>query len=233
MKTKIYFGIVLMSVFITQTILGASSRCCPPENLNMSALQGNPQHITLSWTCPNSSPGCAPVNSFDVKVQVRGGGQNSNSEYRVFTGSNPLTVELDVPQGASVSWKIRSTYGNLNGLYHNWDGGILPSHWVNGPSISESGNKIDTDFNDFAINELTLLQNPVSEKLEIKINAENDSYITLDIVDVLGKVQQHEKLMLYDGSNLAVFEVASLRSGIYFVRVNDGIKSRTIRFIKL
>jgi hypothetical protein len=64
-------------------------------------------------------------------------GANSNIELYAIDGVEPISVNLDVMPGASVTWKVRSVHGGLNGLYHNgrYGEGILPSSWVDGPDI--------------------------------------------------------------------------------------------------
>ncbi len=169
-----------------------------------------------------------------MKVYIRGTGNNSNLEFYTDEGPDPLSIEVDIPQGSSLSWKVRSVYGGHNGLYHIFKDGIISSLWVNGPDFNTSGERTEPHENDFDFNALMVFPNPATENtLNVKINSGQEVPATLEIMNGIGQIFKQENILLYGGSNLYMSDVATLQRGVYFVRVSEGNKVHTVKFMIL
>jgi len=234
MKTKLILLVTVLFVFTLQ--VGATvMHCCPPANLGVTYSLGNPVSLTLFWTHSFPPPSCAPITGFEVKVRVQGAGNNSAEELYSEDRIDTVSVQLDIPQGASLVWKVRSVYGNNNGLYHNGRGvGYMSSNWVSGPAFNGPETRIDSWDDDFDFNDLFVFTNPILDNnLKVKINTEYETPAMMEIINGIGQLVKQEKFLLYGGSNLGLFDVAELHNGIYFARVSAGNKIRTVRFMKL
>src|SRR5690242_718722 len=113
MKRRNYLQIIALLVLSTSTSW-AVQRCCPPTDLIVSQSGNNPVRLTFTWRHTFPPPTCAPIIGFEVKAHVNGMGSNSNIEFFVIDGVEPLSAYIDVPSGTSVTWKVRSVRGENN-----------------------------------------------------------------------------------------------------------------------
>jgi len=88
-------------------------------------------------------------------------------------------------------------------------------------SISEIGSNTGLEMNTYP--------NPVSGLITIEYEAENTTFIKLDIYNQLGQ----QVYTLFEGKQQFSFDVSDLPSGIYFCRLNVGNEVVTRKVVKL
>ena len=79
--------------------------------------------------------------------------------------------------------------------------------------------------------------NPVSTTLNVAINAPGPQKVTVMITDLAGRTVQQQTMELQAGNNTATLSVATLQSGVYFVKTvcspaSGGGCSSTAKFVK-
>jgi fibronectin-binding autotransporter adhesin len=80
---------------------------------------------------------------------------------------------------------------------------------------------------------ITILNNPVSDKLAISITVAKSAYGSVIISDASGKIVYKEKLKLNTGNNVFEIGVSNYATGMYYVVfVEDSGKKEVVKFIK-
>lgn len=82
----------------------------------------------------------------------------------------------------------------------------------------------------FADKYINILPNPVHDILQIQLNKFEGNTV-ISIYDIKGKKLQSKEVKLTGNQNI-YFNVASLASGIYLLKVSDAVEGKTLRFIK-
>jgi hypothetical protein len=81
-------------------------------------------------------------------------------------------------------------------------------------------------------NSIVLYPNPSSDMLNVNFNSDATSKVSFEIIDVLGKQIYTENFTAQAGNNLHTVSVNNLKTGLYFIKIQND-KSQTIeRFIK-
>jgi len=137
-----------------------------------------------------------------------------------------IFMPLQMAPGMSCVWKVRSiSFYGLSTERH--------STWARGPKIGEGANKLDWDDED-VFDEAQIFPNPVFDNtMHVRVNSLYRGNLHLNIVSLTGQIVHKEMLSLERGSNYGDIELSQLRAGVYFVRVSDGDKTRTVKIIKL
>jgi hypothetical protein len=81
---------------------------------------------------------------------------------------------------------------------------------------------IDEAFDASSIN---IYPNPSSGKLHIDIDGEENTEITIRVMDMIGQVQLEEKTVFSNGNSSRVFDLSNLASGMYIVNLTKGDQS--------
>jgi hypothetical protein len=79
---------------------------------------------------------------------------------------------------------------------------------------------------------LEIFPNPVSEKMEVRFMAEEDSEVQLKVVDLLGKLLSIQKIQGARGRNVVELNTSKLEKGVYLIQVERNAVVETIRFVK-
>ena len=79
---------------------------------------------------------------------------------------------------------------------------------------------------------MNLYPNPAENIVNLTFDAEESGVTNIMIMDVLGAVQISEQVNLKEGANNIELNVASLRSGNYFLVVGNNDLSSAIQLIK-
>ena len=84
---------------------------------------------------------------------------------------------------------------------------------------------------DFALNNLdiTVYPNPASELIVIQIGSLVSQNFTVDLVDINGKVILTNKIN--QGQTLSYLDVQTVHSGVYFVRISDGVNYKSTKVV--
>ena len=84
---------------------------------------------------------------------------------------------------------------------------------------------------DFALNnlEVTIFPNPASELIVIQIGGLVDHNFDIELIDINGKVVLTNKIN--QGQALSYLDVQTVHSGVYFIKISDGINNRSTKVI--
>jgi hypothetical protein len=72
------------------------------------------------------------------------------------------------------------------------------------------------------LNQLTVIPNPANDFITIKLNRTEYKEYNVEVIDITGKLQYHAKIEF--SKNEILLDVGFLNSGLYLVRVTDGVK---------
>jgi hypothetical protein len=87
------------------------------------------------------------------------------------------------------------------------------------------------DFQENAMN-ASLSQNPVTANSVLNFNLHSASKVKFSIFDFSGKLISSNENSFPSGKNKINIESSSLMSGIYFIKIDNGKRSQSIRFLK-
>jgi Secretion system C-terminal sorting domain len=80
---------------------------------------------------------------------------------------------------------------------------------------------------------LTVINNPAHDRLNISFESAIDQNIDIKVYDLLGKIRMVQPMNLYQGSNLLNLSLpSSLTTGLYIVEVANKIERYSAKFIK-
>lgn len=74
-------------------------------------------------------------------------------------------------------------------------------------------------------------KNPVSETLELRVQSKTNTYVSIELMDIMGKVVFSDKRKVFAGQNRFNYNVSRLTAGIYFVVFTDGNNSSIVKKI--
>lgn len=81
-------------------------------------------------------------------------------------------------------------------------------------------------------NSFSLFPNPVSDELTVIIQSTKDEPISIQIIDMHGKIVYRETGQTINGPNHFYLNLSNLPGGLYICCINDGRKITTGRFLK-
>lgn len=83
-----------------------------------------------------------------------------------------------------------------------------------------------------SIRAMNVYPNPVNNELNITFSAVKNEKYSLQIIDVVGKVINTYTIQANEGMNEVLIQTANLERGTYFVKVEDNVSSKTLKFVK-
>ena len=82
-------------------------------------------------------------------------------------------------------------------------------------------------------NAIRIINNPVKDKLTLSFSSTLNQAVDMKVYDMNGRILMTEKLTVYEGSNLVSLPLtSSFKTGLYVVEINNGIESRSAKFVK-
>lgn len=100
-----------------------------------------------------------------------------------------------------------------------------------GPNFTGGFVGIENDITNQLTNML-VYPNPTNNNLTVKFNLENSSIVSINVVDLAGKVVYYSTNNHVEGINNSTINVANLVNGIYFVKLTASDYSSTVKFVK-
>jgi hypothetical protein len=114
-------------------------------------------------------------------------------------------------------WFKRVNYVGAFGNDDNWLAG-----WTNFKPQFETYSSLENSA--LAINFFTVFPNPANNKLCVSITSNKEKNMSIEVVDVQGKVVLNTNPTLTPSTNIIHLDVTEFSTGLYFVRVSeDGI----------
>jgi len=77
-----------------------------------------------------------------------------------------------------------------------------------------------------------LYPNPAEALLNISYSSKNDENISMQIIDLQGKIMIQQKLVKNSDNNIETIDVSKLSKGLYICRIQSSNKFETLKFIK-
>ncbi len=81
-------------------------------------------------------------------------------------------------------------------------------------------------------NILELSPNPTSRDIKVKFESAEASEVTLQVLDMVGRVHSNSALDVTKGTNLIDVATSALPAGVYYLNLNTGATTLTQRFVK-
>ena len=81
-------------------------------------------------------------------------------------------------------------------------------------------------------NILELSPNPTSRDIKVKFEAAEASEVSLQVLDMVGRVHSNLELDVTKGTNLIDVVTSGLPAGVYYLNINTGTTTLTQRFVK-
>lgn len=87
--------------------------------------------------------------------------------------------------------------------------------------------------NEFSlINQVNLYPNPATDKLNLQVNAKTKLDADITIYNATGAIVKSLTSILEAGNSVLNFDLADLRTGLYFIEVSESANKQTFKFIK-
>ncbi len=81
-------------------------------------------------------------------------------------------------------------------------------------------------------NILELSPNPTARDIKVKFESAEASEVTLQVLDMVGRVHSNSALDVTKGTNLIDVSTSALPAGVYYLNLNTGATTLTQRFVK-
>jgi Secretion system C-terminal sorting domain len=208
--------------YVARTIITASGANVPKaygfQLLSLIDKLGNNVNIDANgWL--------AKTESANTKIAVAN--NRSYAEHKAPSASNEFTI----------SWKAPAK-GTGNVTFYAAGNGVDGA----GSSDRDNGTttklvlkeKITTSASDLALNtlEISLLQNPITDVLQVQLVAEKAENFQLKIFDAQGKMWYSEKIPSFLGTLKVNLSTETLAKGLYFLQMTNGKEQKAIKFLK-
>jgi hypothetical protein len=215
--------------------------------LNLTGAQENPPVSTLAQGSGIVSIGKDTSVHFMILVNgLQATGINFHNQIAGQNGNSIFNLKpYYLNNGAFGYWKVNDTVpftANIANAFYtdsiyanvttaaNPSGEIRGQFTKNGECYKDSETGIKD--NKQAANNIYLYPNPSSDILNISFNSTQQSKVNLMVIDVLGKQVYTENYTTQGGNNLHSIHVGNLKSGIYFVKIQNENGQTIERFIK-
>lgn len=80
--------------------------------------------------------------------------------------------------------------------------------------------------------DITLFPNPTTNDINLQFNAYQNAEMVFSIIDPAGKQIFTENVQVPQGNYVKNYQIGSLAAGFYMIKITDGKKMQTLRFIK-
>lgn len=120
-------------------------------------------------------------------------------------------------------------------LYNGWSAEVNGDHarllinatlWLAGTAPRLGMEQGETDFTDWSI-----WPNPVSNKLQLKIDSHKPGELTLKFYDLTGRLTENQVLHVNEGANYFGFETSAWQNGLYLAEMQVASVRRTARIL--
>jgi|694.fasta_scaffold00005_98 hypothetical protein len=194
------------------------------NNTNFGNVQVS-NNTSRTFVINNAGPGALVVNSFTMT------GTNASEFTLISPPSTPLTLAASANLSITVQFApsaagTRSATVNINN--NDFDEAAYNFKVEGNATLSTVGIKGNTANEDLT----SVFPNPAKDKITITIDAANEKTCQISIVDLAGKlVYEKNNQALIKGNNTIDVNTQNFADGTYFVKINMGSNSKTIKLI--
>lgn len=208
------FSVYPSDTFRRQFVVGANNNPLPVSWINFEAKLMD-KNVLLNWSTASeiNNKGFELQRSVDGIVFenigfIKGSGNiNQISNYN-FVDQNPFNIQSN-PTGI-LFYKIKQT---------DFDGNVSFSNAI----------KISLDEN---IGNVITQPNPFANEIQIKFNSLAEENITIEMIDINGKIIYSQKTLTRAGNNSIAIETEKVLPGVYFIKLINSKKTQHYKVIK-
>jgi PKD repeat protein len=239
--THIYEDTGTYTITLTETTAsGLGILCSSTSTLTLIVPEGS--------TGPNDSDSCAVSISFSpisgktgaFTLLVAGATNQDSVQWSIVKGYAANSATFIPKDSADIV-----TLTGINPIYSFPDTGF---YTINATTITQSGcqassgwqnlyivspNLIVSPPNTNSIMQIPVYPSPATDHLNIVISLTNYSSVTIDVYNAVGNFVISKKYGGMPGNNQLVLPVQKLPSGVYYIRINDGLNIHNSRFQKM
>lgn len=184
-----------------------------------------------------------PLQLTNFNVKYLGNGK-SKLEWTTLNENNSLKFEIERKFDSESGW---TTLGTIPAALHSSEQKIY--NYTDG--FSKSGNKIFyrikqvdqdgsakyTDIKSIQLNysnmQIEGYPNPTKNQYRLQIQSKKDEKISLDVIDIMGRIISREEFIIQEGSNTKNLQLGSLVPGTYFVKVAGKETNESLTVLKI
>lgn len=189
---------------------GGSCPPCPSGSCDVPtgtfASNIKPKRAKLNWDSMSGA------NDYTVELRQEGSSTWTSSA----TTSNTQITATGLSNGTTYEWHVRSNCSGESSAYSP----ICTFTAGSGNSSSCAGGRI------LEASHINVYPNPASAVINVDVNFGVDRVVNLELYDSTGRLVNSNQVM---GQSHSEFRTDALSSGVYFVRVQDGISNEIIK----
>lgn len=148
-------------------------------------------------------------------------------EHSRLISGNSISVEWTAPATGTGAVTIFASGMAANGNGGNSGDGVATKSVTLTEGLSSTNRLHQVDF------EMSLLKNPVSDQLPIRIESPSGKNLNINILDLNGRVMLQTQQRVAQGENIFNVEISNLNKGIYFLQIADNERFVTKKLLKL
>lgn len=190
------------------------------HNIVQSYSVSNPGQV-LFYLCDDfGTTSCATLNNWATSKGLTNFTSFSNNQIKMSDyGSNGMPKIVVVGGGTN-----HTVYDNQNNTLN----ANTFSTAINNALASSPTGVAQNSINSFAN---SIAPNPVSNDINLSYHSNSTGNVTLEVYNLIGKKVAEKSSFVVAGSNKIQMNVADLSNGNYFLKINQGTYTETIKFI--
>lgn len=156
----------------------------------------------------------------------------SSTYYQTVINSTPCPPTPYTPPSATIEWAcdiLGGGFATFNARFYPDTPIVCQITCVDGYAKPTNIKNVGEDK---TISALQAYPNPIGDEVNVRFYASKQVEISIDILDIAGKVIKHRTYKTSTGMQQVPIGTMSLPSGVYTLRVGDGIEEQTIKIVK-
>lgn len=180
--------------------------------------------VTKTFNIQNTGNGTLTISGMSL------GGANASLFTFVTPPTFPLTLAGNASQQFTVQYMSTSVGTHTATITVNSNDADESTYdfMISAKSLQDVGIKTLSKSENFA----SLYPNPAKDEATLKLNLDNTAHVTVTVLDIQGKVVINSvEKDLEKGESEITLNTSSLKNGEYFVKLNNGTKSTSIKLV--
>ncbi|MFZ4402114.1 MAG: T9SS type A sorting domain-containing protein [Bacteroidales bacterium] len=188
-------------------------------NVVQSFQTSNPNKVFYYLCDDYGDTPCASINSWANSNSIPASASSLRFSNSAISMSNYGSIGMP---------KITVIGGSSHSIFYNVNGTVVGTELQT--AISNALNANGVEENDNITSEIKIFSNPVNSNLNLSFSIEIQSLVTIEMYDILGKKVYSNAEKFNKGLNKMDINTNKLNNGIYFIKLSDTYRSRTLKF---